>query len=194
MSDTTETAAPVDAESVGAGTNGSTDHAAEHAHRRPGSAWARLELLSGAVGAVAADREPAPAVESGAGGGLHLGGGVVGEPVGPAVPPAYRGFSIVHVGLFDDDRVWARSRERLSADIYTRQVALRYASAKAKAEAEGSYFALIDLNGRCAGVFTTGSGRVTGPETTKRVKSVLSRSGQTRKRTSRPSKRTSKKS
>jgi hypothetical protein len=193
MSDTPETAEPVDAESGDEGADGSADHPER---KRVGSAWSRLELLGSGLGVVAADREPAPAVIEPERGerGLHVGGGVVGEPLGPAVSPAHRGFAIVHVGLFDDDRVWARSRERLSADIYTRQVALRYAGAKAKAETEGSYFALVDPNGRCAGVFTTGSGRVTGPETTKRVKSVLARSGQTRKRTSRPSKRTSKRS
>jgi hypothetical protein len=43
--------------------------------------------------------------------------------------------------------------------------------------------------GRCVGVFNTGTGRTTGPETTKRVRRVLQRNGQSksRKRTSRPS-------
>lgn len=141
---------------------------------------------------LAADREPAAAGGDGDGDGdgSPAAGGVVGQPLEHPVD-AGRGFSIVHVGLVDDDREWTRSRERLNAEIYTRQVALRYAAAKAKNEPEGGYFALIDPKGRAIGVFTAGSGRVTGPETMKRVKRVLQKNGQTRKRTSRPSKRTS---
>lgn len=174
---------------------------------RPRSAWAHLERIGDAVDAAAAEGaaaesattasggEPAPSslpVIGLVGGGLPIGGG---DPVGAAdggtVPSAGRGFSIVLVGLVDDDHEWVRSRERLSADIYTRQVALRYAAAKAKADAERGYLAVIDPMGRCIGVFTTGTGRQTGPETTKRVRRVLQRNGQTKKRTSRPSKRTS---
>lgn len=158
-------------------------------------AWSRLERIGTiqpihpvASGPVASDGAPAASGERG----LHeqWGGGFVDVLARPAVHA--RGFAIVHVGLVDDGREWARSRERLSADIYTRQVALRYASAQAKNEQEGSYLAVVDPKGRCIGVFTTGSGRVTGPETTKRVRRVLQRNGQTRKRTSRPSRRTSK--
>lgn len=175
---------------------------------RRGSGWSSLERIGGSSSGPPGgaepdivDQQPGPEPVTAGGepssltgfglGGLPHGGGASDVSLGGAVPSAGRGFALVLVGLVDDDHEWVRSRERLSADIYTRQVALRYAAAKARVETERGYIAVINPLGRCIGVFTTGTGRTTGPETTKRVRRVLQRNGQTKKRTSRPSKRTS---
>jgi hypothetical protein len=153
-----------------------------HTQSPAGTGWSQLEQIGPGTfadaGSAAGDH----------GGGESDGGFSVGEPAGGQQPPvhaAHRGFSIVHVRILDDDREWVRSRERLSATVYTRQVALRYTADRAKNDQEPGYLALIDPSGRAVGAFVTGTGRAASSEATKIVRRALAVAGQTRKRTSR---------